>query len=63
MKKDIKNEMKHQYVAPTLIKLGDISMKTLGGHYYRYDSMSTSTACMDNSTLPGDICHEEYYGS
>ena len=54
-------DKKSKYTAPSLIKLGDVNKKTLGGHYYRWDSMSSSTACMDQGGWWGDPCHMEYF--
>ena len=54
-------DKKSKYTTPSFVKLGDVNKKTLGGNEYRYDSMSSSTACMDWSIHHDDLCHMEYF--
>ena len=48
MENVIQNKRKRQYVSPSLVKVGNIGIKTLGMHRYRLDSQSAST-CHDES--------------
>ena len=59
--KKAENE-KSEYLAPSLIKLGDVNQKTLGGNLWQYDNNSHSSACMDNGAAHlNDPCHQEYF--
>ena len=59
MKKFIKNESKRQYVAPSLVRLGDIGIKTLGAHDYRFDKHTSG--CMDQSGKDTDPCYVAHH--
>ncbi len=49
MKEIVKSGIKHQYAAPTIIKIGDISKKTLGSNRYELDNHTSSgDGCINN---------------
>ncbi len=63
MEKIRNKKMKSHYITPTIVQIGGINTKTLGSHWSQYDSMASSTACMDQRKDIWDSCYMEYHGS
>lgn len=53
-------ESKSKYTAPSLVKIGDIGIKTLGSNQWEWDHNSNSS-CQNEGAKPDDSCHQMYY--